>query len=227
MKKQKPVLSLICLAFLFLLTSLPVSAAEAEVTDNGFSIHIQKYRLDDKTTLPDNFPKDGSKAEVSTDSNGKSLSPLKDIQYVIERVTPMTEGTGFQVVEGSEAFKETIATDASGSASLLGLPQGMYRVTEKSSSIIKDLMDPVVLELPLPQPNGKEALTDVYIYPKSSVITGKKDPQPSRTNPKDSITKLPQTSGNIGGFHPFVWISLLIMIMGSIGFASMRQKNVH
>lgn len=228
MKQKQPILSLCLLTFLFLLTFIPLTTSNAEVSGEGFSINIQKFKLDDKTTLPADFPKDGSKSDVKIDANGKSLIPLKDVQYDIERVTPMTEGTGFQVVEGAEAFKTSITTDASGLARLTGLPQGMYRVSEKSSSIIKVVMDPIVLELPLPQPDGKEALTDVYIYPKSSVITpGGKPSKPSQGNAKDNITKLPQTSGNIGGFHPFVWISFLIMIMGSIGFASMRQKNVH
>lgn len=197
--------------------------AEAEVAE-GFSIAIQKYKLDASTPLADAFPQDGTKAEAVKDAKGNALLPLAGIQYEIVRVTPLTEGNGFQLVEGAEAFTTTVTTDATGLAKMTGLPQGMYRVVEKPASVLADVMEPVILELPLPQPNGKEALKEVYLYPKSGVITGK---TPGKTPGETPVTRLPQTSGNIGDYQPFVYIFVLLFVMGILGLMSMRQKKMH
>ena len=187
----------------------------------SYAISIQKYKLDESTSLPKDFLQDGSKSTETLDANGNALVPLSGIQYEIVRVTPVSEGSGFQTVDGVEAFSTTIVTDQTGLARIDGLAQGMYRITEKNANALKNVMEPVVLELPLPQPGGKAALSEVYIYPKSSVVSNTNEPTPSK-----NTERLPQTSGNIGNYHPFVYVSLVILIMGGLGFLSMKQKNL-
>lgn len=224
MKKQiLPIGRLLLVGILFLSIFAGGLAVYGEETE-GNSISIQKYKLDASTSLAEAFPQDGTKVEKLVDTKGNALAPLAGIQYEIVRVTPLTEGNGFQVVEGVEAFSTVVTTDASGLAQITGLPQGMYRVTEKQTAVLKDVMEPVLLELPLPQPNGKDALKDVYLYPKSGVVTAK---TPGDSSGNKSVTKLPQTSGNIGTVKPFVYIFLLLFVMGTLGLLSMRQKKMH
>lgn len=206
------------LVFLLVGSSQVAYGAETD----SYAISIQKYKLDETVALPKTFPHDGSKATEAVDAKGNALVPLPGIQYEIVRVTPVSGGTDFQVVEGTEAFSTTIVTDQSGLARMDGLAQGMYRVTEKNANALKNVMDPVILELPLPQPGGKEALSEVYLYPKSSVVS-KKDPPVTPKNKE----RLPQTSGNIGNYHPFVYLSLMILCMGGLGFFSMKQKKMN
>ena len=222
-QKLTPIWRLLLLSVLFFSGSLNAYGNEAD----GFSISIQKYKLDASVTLAEAFPQDGSKAENVVDDQGNALAPLAGIQYEIVRITPLSEGNGFQVVEGAEAFSTIVTTDHTGLAQMTGLPQGMYWVTEKQTSVLKEVMEPVILELPLPQPNGKEALKDVYLYPKSGVVTAK-DPGKDPNNPGEKpITKLPQTSGNIGTIKPFAYIIVLLFVMGMLGLLSMRQKKFH
>ncbi|KAF1297553.1 hypothetical protein BAU15_07530 [Enterococcus sp. JM4C] len=212
------------LALLF--TGVGFSAIPAHATETaGHGITIQKYKLDSATNVA-NFPQDGSKAESLTDDKGQALAPLSGITYEVVRVTPLTGGTGFQIVEGTEAFSAEITTDSNGLAQVSGLAQGMYRVVEKpKDGLLKEVMEPVILELPLPQPGGKAALSEVYLYPKSSVASntgGKDGPKDPTKNP---VTRLPQTSGNIGNTHPFVWMSTVIFVMGVVGLFSMKRKT--
>ncbi|MGM0125933.1 hypothetical protein IGI37_003334 [Enterococcus sp. AZ194] len=215
---KRRIILLLALLWVGLNTFVPtVQASEA----TGYGITIQKYKLDSATDVI-NFPKDGSKADTLVDKKGKALTTLPGITYEVVRVTPMTAGSGFQVVEGREAFSTTVVTDDTGLARVTGLVQGMYRVTEKpKDGVLKEVMEPVILELPLPQPNGKAALSEVYLYPKSSVVsaTGTK----STTSSKKTVTRLPQTSGNIGNTHPFVWMCTVILVMGLVGVLSMRK----
>ena len=204
------------LVFLFVGGSSMAYGAENE----SYAISIQKYKLDEATSLPKDFPQNGSKSTETLDAKGNALAPLSGIHYEIVRVTPVSEGNGFQTVDGVEAFSTTIVTDQNGLARIDGLAQGMYRVTEKNDNTLMNVMEPVILELPLPQPGGKEALSEVYIYPKSSIVSKSNVPETSKT--KD---RLPQTSGNIGNYHPFVYVSLVILIMGGLGFLSMKQKK--
>ncbi|MGM0126305.1 hypothetical protein IGI37_003734 [Enterococcus sp. AZ194] len=221
--KRRIGLSILSLFMMSLYFFSPLSVYAKD--GDGYSIFVQKYKLDDSTVLSKELPQDGSKAEIVTDTKGKALAPLAGVHYEVVRVTPLSEGTGFQVVEGVEAFSTTLTTDSTGQAHITGLAQGMYRVTEKpKEGLLKNIMEPVILELPLPQPNGKAALSEVYLYPKSSVVTAK-DIIEKENGRKNQATRLPQTSGNIGDYNPFVWISLLILSMGLIGLVSMKRKK--
>lgn len=215
----------------------------AETTMEGYSISIVKYRLEDPTIVEDQLPLDGTKAGEIKDANGKKLEPLKGISYEITRVSPVQGSTEFEPIIGESAFTTTVTTDESGLARVANLAQGTYRVVEKDHELLKETMAPVILELPLPQRTG-EALSEVYLYPKSSVVAPdnpKDDPKGDQPNdPKGKLSntkgtgsngtsgakeRLPQTSGNIGSYHSLLLVLSFILIMTLIGFKVMRSKK--
>lgn len=228
------------LGFIFLLTfgsfGLFGKVGHAEETTEGYSISIVKYRLEDPKIVENQLPLDGTKAGEVKDTNGKTLDPLKGISYEITRVSPVQGTTTFEPIIGEAAFSTTVTTDDTGLARVANLAQGTYRVVEKDHELIKEPMEPVILELPLPQRTG-EALNEVYLYPKSSVVTQDDPtdkPKGNLPNTKGTGTnsasgtkeRLPQTSGNIGSYHSLLLVLSFILIMTLIGFRVMKTKKV-
>lgn len=232
------------LGFIFLLTAgvfglFGKSAHAEETVSDGYSISIVKYRLEDPTIVENQLPLDGTKAGEIKDSNGKALEPLKGISYEITRVSPVQGTTTFEPIIGEAAFSTTVTTDDSGLAHVTNLAQGTYRVVEKEHELLRETMEPVILELPLPQRTG-EALNEVYLYPKSSVVTPddpKDDPSdknkgglpntnsPGSNNASAANGRLPQTSGNIGSYHSLLLVLSFILVMTLIGFRVMKTKK--
>lgn len=224
--------------FLLILGSLGFSKQKAhaeEVAGDGYSISIMKYKLEDPTIVEGKLPLDGTKAAEVKDNNGKALEPLKGISYEITRVSPVQGTTNFEPVIGESAFSTTVTSDDSGLARVTNLVQGTYRVVEKDHELLKETMEPVILELPLPQRTG-EALNEVYLYPKSSVVTKDSPTDPSKGNlPNTKGTgsnsasgtreRLPQTSGNIGSYHSLLLVLSFILVMTLIGFRVMKTKK--
>lgn len=199
---------------LFFMISIPVVV----YGDGDNAITIVKVKL----TEEHNLPMDGTKADSLTDNNGKSLELVEGISYSIERVTLSHDETSFKSVEGPDAFKTQIMTDKSGEASINQLPSGMYKVTEEPNERIQKVMEPIILELPLPQTNGA-ALSHVYLYPKSGVLAGGQIFTPPKEIPK--IDKIPQTSGNLGSYSPIIWSLLFLGLMGIISLVTIRKNN--
>lgn len=231
------------LGFIFLLIfgtlgSFGKTAQAEEATTEGYSISIVKYKLEDPTIVEDQLPLDGTKAGEIKDTNGKILEPLKGISYEITRVSPVQGTTDFEPVIGESAFTTTVTTDDTGLAQVTNLAQGTYRVVEKKHELLKETMEPVILELPLPQRTG-DALSEVYLYPKSSVVTPddlKDDPTKNKGNLPNTVKsgsknasgttdRLPQTSGNIGSFHSLLLVLSFILVMTLIGFRVMKTKK--
>ena len=209
--------------------------AEAEAAENaGYSIFVQKYKIEDIAKIADTMPLDGTKADQVKDADGKNLDPLPGISYEITRVTPIQGASGFEPVQGDGAFTTTVTTDEKGLAHAGNLVQGMYQIVEKEHAKLKDVMEPVIVELPFPQQTG-EPLSEVYIYPKSSVsgdnpkvpVTKGSDgkPIPVEVDEKGEIKKLPQTSGNIGTAKVLMWILAMIIAMGGVGMFSIHRKK--
>ena len=232
MKKLTTFFLLLSLLTGFILLPQNVSAEEG-----GFSITIQKYKLTEGVTLSDAVPEDGTKAEQVTDINGNQLDPLAGISYEIVRVSPMEGTSEFRPVEGVDAFSTTITTDAQGVAHVGNLTAGTYRVSEQPTDTLRNVMEPVTFELPLPQRTG-EALSEVYLYPKSSVQVlpksgGTEDPDgtPSKGTTtaagNEANKRLPQTSGTLGTMQPLYLILVLILVMGAIGGYFMQSKKHH
>lgn len=206
--------------FLLPISCLTFASEKVQAEETDLSITIVKYKITDSKQT-EAFPIDGTKAEVGSDS----LAPLAGISYVITRVSPVQETTDFQPVEGTDAFSTTITTDGNGLAKVSHLAQGTYRVEEQSNSLLAKVMDPVILELPLPQRSGP-ALNDVYLYPKSSVIDTKVPSTGTKTGGGNTASgRLPQTSGNIGTYLSLIMILGFLIIMGMLGLWTIRKKN--
>lgn len=157
MKKMRTICLL--LSLLLGIVLLPQSVAAEET---GFSITIQKYKLAEGVTLSEDVPQDGTKAEKVTDAEGNQLDPLSGITYEIVRVSPMEGTSEFRPVEGVDAFSATITTDDQGSARVGNLVAGTYRVSEKATDTLRQVMEPVTFEMPLPQ-RTYDALSDVSL----------------------------------------------------------------
>ena len=189
--------------------------AEAEATEvegnAGYSIFIQKYKILDFDKIADTMPLDGTKVDQVKDENGKTLDPLPGMTYEITRVTPIQGGSGFEPVQGDGAFQTTVTTDEKGLAHAGNLVQGMYQIVEK------------------------EHKHEVYIYPKSSVVSANPKlpvtkgpdgkPIPVELDEKGEIKRLPQTSGNIGTAQVLLWILAMIVVMGCLGMFSIHRKK--
>lgn len=232
MKKLRRLL--FCLFISFLCFGGVVAAhAEAEATENtGYNIYIQKYKILDFAKIESTLPLDGTKVDQVKDADGKNLDPLPGMSYEITRVTPIQGASGFEPVQGDGAFATTVTTNEKGLAHVGNLVQGMYQIVEKEHAQLKDVMEPVIVELPFPQQTG-EPLNEVYIYPKSSVvgdtpklpITKGPDGTPIEVDEKGEIKRLPQTSGNIGTAQVLIWILAMIFAMGGFGMLSIHRKK--
>lgn len=235
MKKLRRLL--FCLFVSFLSFGGVVAAhAEAEATENtensGYNIYIQKYKILDFAKIESTLPLDGTKVDQVKDADGKTLDPLSGMSYEITRVTPIQGASGFEPVQGDGAFTTTVITDEKGLAHAGNLVQGMYQIVEKEHAQLKDVMEPVIVELPFPQQTG-EPLNEVYIYPKSSVVgdtpklpvTKGPDGTPIEVDEKGEIKKLPQTSGNIGTAQVLLWILAMIFALGGFGMLSIHRKK--
>lgn len=231
MKKVRILLLIFPLIASFLLVPKNVQAQE-----NGYSITVQKYKLGEGVNLSTDVPQDGTKAEKVTDDKGNELEAFGGISYEIVRVSPMEGTSEFRPVEGADSFSTVITTNDQGIATAADLVAGTYRVTERPTDEMPNVMEPVTFELPLPQRTG-EALSDVYLYPKSSIQTS-----PDGNIPKSSLSskeakeakeasgtkgRLPQTSGNLGTMQPMYLLLALIVVMGAVGGYYMQTKKHH
>lgn len=231
MRKLRILLFIFPLIVSFLFLPQIVSANET-----GYSITIQKYRLSNGVTLSSDVPRDGSKAETITDNKGNQLEALSGISYEIVRVSPLEETREFRPVEGTDAFSTEIMTDLQGTAHVGNLSAGTYRVTEKRTEQLQNVMEPVIVELPLPQRTGN-ALSDVYLYPKSSIQSSQLSGTPSnRKSTLPNITgrdsepveeRMPQTSGSLGTLQSLYILLALVLVMGTLGWYYMRSKKYH
>lgn len=208
--------------------------AQTDTQESGYSITIQKFKLIDGVSLSADVPQDGTKAEIVTDDKGNRLDAFVGVSYEIIRVSPMEGTSEFHPVEGINAFSTEVTTDDAGIAHVGNLEAGTYRVTEKASGLLEKVMDPVIVELPLPQRNG-EALSDVFLYPKSSIVSPKapmkhpseKDGTKSGALPNAASGKerIPQTSGSLGTMQPLYILLFLVLMMGTLGGYYMSRKK--
>lgn len=164
-----------------------------------------------------------TKVDQVVDENGNVLAPLPGISYEITRVSPVQGQSTFEPVVGEDAFSITVTTDQNGLARVADLASGTYQVIEKDNQLLKSVMDPVIVEVPLPQREG-EALKEVFLYPKSSVVDATGTTPPG-TTPDGGTQRLPQTSGNIGNAQPLYLILVFIISMGAIGIRALKTKH--
>ncbi|MBO0450935.1 pilin N-terminal domain-containing protein [Candidatus Enterococcus murrayae] len=213
------------LSLLFLMIVILAQAPQAFAEDQRSSITIVKYKLTEADLAENPLPIDGTKIEKAVNKEGKTFEPLSGVSYEITRVSPVNGTTQFEPVQGTDAFSKTITTDNNGQARLSDLVQGTYRVIEKAQDQIKEPMEPVILELPLPQRSG-QSLNDVYLYPKSSIAGATViDPKEITTEKGTSPERIPQTSGTIGSYSSFYVIIIFLTLMGFIGIRMLRSKK--
>ncbi|MGG5371660.1 pilin N-terminal domain-containing protein [Enterococcus sp. AZ196] len=231
-KLQRLLFCLFTFSLSFCLAGFAYAETATVYDTEGYNIFIQKYKITDFAKIAETLPLDGTKASRVEDADGKKLDPLPGMAYEITRVTPIQGASGFEPVQGEGAFQTTVTTDEKGLAHAGNLVQGMYQIVEKEHAQLKDVMEPVVVELPFPQQTG-EPLNEVYIYPKSSVVgdtpklpvTKGPDGTPIEVDEKGEIKRLPQTSGNIGTAQVLIWILAMIFAMGGFGMLSIHRKK--
>lgn len=219
-KKIFSLIVVICCLSLFF-SAMPVLAISQFPDLKGYSIHVIKYKLKQGTTFNDSLPNDGSKVDNLKDANGNDLETLPGISYAVQRLqlkpgaTDINSLSSFEVATGAEAFEKIQTTNAQGEASFTDLPAGYYQVIEKPNSQIQHVMEPVLVALPLNTQNGQ--IDDVYIYPKSNIIS-------DTIIPESTIDKIPQTSGNIGNPQQIFLMIGIVVIMGIIGISYFFKK---
>lgn len=213
-------------------------SASAEGTDT-YSLTIVKYRLEGDATFHDSLPHDGTKVDAVTDADGNTLTGFANVTYRLTRVMlkdsglDETKATSYTAAAGDEAFTMELVTNSNGHAVINGLPKGVYLVEELPNELLIEVMDPVLVHLPMQTEDG--LLTHVYLYPKSSIvlpddpITDPKEDGNNATGSNSSSTgsngKLPQTSGNIGTVHQMVWMMGMIAVMGTAGLLISKQRK--
>ncbi|MBO0458334.1 cell wall protein [Enterococcus hulanensis] len=224
---------IVCFSLLLMLEGLMGWGQKslASEVDETYSIFVVKYKLEEPEILTGQLPLNGVKAGEIKDKQGNQLEPLAGISYEVTRVSPVQGSNRFEATVGDEAFCTTITTDVTGIAHFSGLAQGMYRVVEEEHSQLREVMEPVVLELPLPQASGK-ALPEVYLYPKSGVkpIIDTNNSESGISDATKELTaankdRIPQTSGNIGSYHSLILVLSFILIMTLVGFRIMKNKK--
>ncbi|EGO6609460.1 pilin N-terminal domain-containing protein [Enterococcus faecalis] len=195
------------------------SVTFAEVLTESLNLTIVKYSLEDNQELSTSIELNGKQIEQAIDNEGNILQPLEGIEYEIERVTPVQgkDSSIFEPIQGENAYKTKSITDSNGKIELTDLAQGIYRITEKKHLILKDTMDPIIVELPFTLSTGT-VLNDVYIYPKSNVI-------PVPVTPEDNVKKLPETSGNIGNGSILIGMFAVSSLLGIYGLISLSKKK--
>ncbi|MGY3704939.1 pilin N-terminal domain-containing protein [Vagococcus martis] len=205
-------MTICCLLVLF---SFSIEMLKVEAS--SYDIHIIKLGLRDTTKLPNDFISNGIKVDEVKDADGNVLNGVSSISYTITRMALKTSDLdptkldSYEIVTGKEAFTQTVTTNQDGEAQVTGLPKGVYQVSELPNKLLSHVMEPVLISLPLESKHG--LLSEVYVYPKSSLASNTPD-EPELPN------KLPQTSGNIGKTSQFYW---MIGLIGGMGFLGVRQ----
>lgn len=218
MKKIWKSILMLCLIVLFFFFTHIVS--NATDSNESYSIHIIKYRLEEHENIQDNFPSNGTQMNDWMDGAGNQLEKMSGIAYNITRMNSNSDETdddnlsSYEVTTGSDAFSMDIVTNEKGEAVINGLTKGVYKVTELPNKEIKKVMEPSLVRLPLTTNN--EQLNNVYIYPKSSVISN------DINVVRSGRTKLPETSGNLGSNWQII---LMLLMIVSLSFFSICRIN--
>lgn len=200
---KKYIFMLTTVLSLLLSTAFAQNVAAQEDT-GSYGIHIIKYNLSDNQE--NQLPHDGTPVKNGTEN----LQRLAGVQYTITRMTK-TEMNTYVTAQGADAFSQTVTTNVKGEAELIGLPRGVYQVTETKSEQVPAPMSPVLVSLPMQNANG--LINEVYIYPKSSMVL----PDTPQIPDSDLPNKLPDTSGNIGSYQIIIAMISVILLVGFSG----------
>ena len=230
---------------LTLILMLPLSlglSLEVLASDGGTnSITVIKYRIPQGVVVPEQ-PIGETEINMSAILGGQTLERMSGVTY---RITRMEEIDGeYFPMSGENAMTMDIVTDANGVARTGPLPDGIYQVIEMPHDLIPVRDEPIIVHLPM----NINSLRNVIIYPKSNVIQvipPTEDPPeepPEENDPgcdpewsppgsggggaggKETPSRLPQTSGNIGTMTFLVFMIAGAVIMGGYGsFMTMKK----
>ena len=188
-----------------------VNNVAAQVNTVNYGIHITKYNL--KENQDSYLTHDGTPVIRGTED----LQHLAGVQYTITRMSKTKMNT-YITAQGTDAFSQTITTNTQGEAELIGLPRGVYKVTEIKSEKVPTPMSPPLVSLPMQ--NAKGLINEVYIYPKSSMVL----PDTPQIPDSDIPSKLPDTSGSIGSYQIIVSMISVIIFVGFSGLWWMKKS---
>lgn len=152
--------------------ALVAPVATIDTTKTG-SITLYKYVLD----ASDNTPANGLNEGTLDDRTA-----LMGIEFTIYQVDTGTaffadvdengNYTGAYTPDAAD-IAGTVTTDASGFATLSGLPVGLYYVVEESNPAVRKPVEPFFVSIPITHPiNLNEWVYDVCIYPKNEIESG-------------------------------------------------------
>jgi len=224
---QKHTIKAVSLAMLlafFLAFWVSPQTVRADDTSATYTLNIVKYKLSDQQLQNSTLPKTPTGSALTTgeakDSAGNILEHMAGVSYQIDEVLPSNDKNApFQIAPGNKS--QTITTDSNGNASI-ALPAGIYRVTELSGNGISTPAAPVIVQLPMTLQNG-QTVNNVYIYPKSSVVTVSPSNPENPTNPS-TPTKIPNTAGNISSLSPVYFILAGVGLVGVYGLFIKSKK---
>lgn len=224
MKSIQILIKFLVLSAVFLLSLAFGNISHADTTGGGdYSITIVKYKLSESNLSSTNLPQHpvGSalSQEQAKDKDGTPLLPLEGVSYRIEKVIPSNDPKNpFQVAPGSTS--QILTTDANGQANIK-LVQGIYRVTELSSQTVLHPAPPVIVQLPLSLDNG-QLLNQVFIYPKSGVVSPTSTPLPK----EKGIEKIPNTAGVLPSIFPIMGLLVGVILIGLLGVFGIKPRII-
>jgi LPXTG-motif cell wall-anchored protein len=162
-------------------SGLTTFADTAKEVGNLYEGHTQdlivvKYGLaEDQNLSKDQTTNDG--AEINgrpVDDAGQELKPLANIEYTVQPVKPTKDRYSI-TAKDKDSYVTTgdatsIVTNDEGKAQV-NLPDGYYLISElpNKAANLKKPMAPVIIKLPVMNASSNGFLSQVYLYPKSSV----------------------------------------------------------
>lgn len=187
---------------------------------------------------------------IPTDDHGNELSPLANISYSIQKVEPTGDANQVSVEDKNTYHLDgeavIITTDQTGQATIT-LQDGLYIVSEQAnpSAGLKVAAKPLLYRLPVLNETQDGYLSQVYIYPKSSIDTLETTP-PSSTPvhstspssaPKNETPKktpgivqavkdaLPKTNAESGLKLSILGLSIILGVGVSYWLFNKRRKS--
>ncbi|MCB5953523.1 pilin N-terminal domain-containing protein [Enterococcus sp. CWB-B31] len=213
---------------LFLSNTIQAEATEIDSQTSLNSLHIIKYQLTEDMEFSSQL-QNGSKIDgVDT------LIRVPGIKYEITRMSLLGNSGEYISAAGEDQFSMQIKTNSVGEAVVNGLPDGIYKVIEIPDERIPKVMEPIVINLPMQVSQG--VLNEVYVYPKSSVVTPEDsinppkgtENTPSQSADIDSASekkRLPETSGNIGKSDIILYAMLVISSLGILSIVISVKRD--
>lgn len=167
---------------------------------------------------------------LPTDNNGNQLTPLSGIHYLIQKISPTTDGDAIKLTDGSTYINvgeaTEIITNSSGIAQL-ELQDGFYIVTECANKAagLSHPAQPILLRLPVVNDAKNGYLNQVYIYPKSSIDPSENIPSPPATIPKMQ-KNLPKTGeSDVAGLSLLGLVLVILAVSAVIINLKLRRKG--